>query len=29
LEDLDIVEKPIASCHSRKNGNPETCEWDT
>jgi len=22
LEDLDIVEKPIDSCHSRENGNP-------
>jgi len=23
LEDLDIVEKPIVSCHSRENGNPD------
>jgi len=29
LEDLDIVEKPIVSCHSRENGNPETCELNT
>ena len=29
LEDLDIVEKPVVSCHSRENGNPETCEWNT
>ena len=29
LEDLDIVEKPVVSCHSREIGNPETCEWNT